>query len=124
MSNPSTTAELFTLESVVRGHHIYKRVWTPMLGEKLQIEIDFNLLRKFYFCESINCEVLKSSQFAFNRYSQLKPDLRYWSVGIGTGMWVVVLEYDNSHYHIGIGIIWVVVFEHDIGVWELVLEHG
>ena len=47
MSNPSTTAELFTLESVVRGHHIYKRVWTPMLGEKLQIEIDFNLLRKF-----------------------------------------------------------------------------
>ena len=47
MSNSSTTAELFTLESVVRGHHIYKRVWTPMLGEKLQIEIDFNLLRKF-----------------------------------------------------------------------------
>ena len=47
MSNPSTTAELFTLESVVRGHHIYKRVRTPMLGEKLQIEIDFNLLRKF-----------------------------------------------------------------------------
>ena len=40
MTSPSTTPELFTLESVVRGHHIYKRVWTPMLGEKLQIAIE------------------------------------------------------------------------------------
>ena len=40
MTSPSTTAELFTLESVVRGHHIYKRVWTPMLGKKLQIAIE------------------------------------------------------------------------------------
>ena len=40
MTSPSPTAELFTLESVVRGHHIYKRVWSPMLGEKLQIEIE------------------------------------------------------------------------------------
>ena len=24
----------------MRGNHIYKRVWTPMLGEKLQIEIE------------------------------------------------------------------------------------
>ena len=40
MSSPSTRAELFTLESVVRGHHIYKRIWTPMLGERLQIEVE------------------------------------------------------------------------------------
>ena len=30
-----------------------------------------------YYCESIDCEVVINSQFAINRYSQLKPDLRY-----------------------------------------------
>ena len=40
MASPSITAESFTLESVVRGHHIYKRMWTPMLDERLQIEIE------------------------------------------------------------------------------------
>ena len=30
-----------------------------------------------YICESINCEHKKYSQFAINRYSQLKTDLRY-----------------------------------------------
>ena len=40
MTSPSTTAESFTLESVVHVHHIYKRIWTPMLGERLQIEIE------------------------------------------------------------------------------------
>ena len=37
MASPSAT---FILESVVRGHHIYKRIWTPMLGEILQIELE------------------------------------------------------------------------------------
>ena len=33
--------------------------------------------RKFIPCESIYCELLKTLQFTFNRYLQLKPDLRY-----------------------------------------------
>ncbi len=37
MASPSAT---FILESVVRGHHIYKRIWTPMLGEILQIKLE------------------------------------------------------------------------------------
>ena len=32
-----------------------------------------------YVCESINCDRRKNSQFAINRYSQLKPILRYFS---------------------------------------------
>ena len=26
------------MESVVRGHHIYKNVWTPFVGEVLHVE--------------------------------------------------------------------------------------
>ena len=29
-------AESFRIESVVRGHHFYKTVWTPRLGEELE----------------------------------------------------------------------------------------
>ena len=32
--------DFFAVESVVRGHHIYKRTWTPVLGETLQIEME------------------------------------------------------------------------------------
>ena len=35
------------------------------------------LIAQAYSCESIDCELLKTSQIAFNRYSQLKPDLWY-----------------------------------------------
>lgn len=30
--------ENFMLESSVRGHHIYKRVWTPVIGQQLQVQ--------------------------------------------------------------------------------------
>ena len=31
----AVTSELYEMESVVRGHHIYKAVWTPVIGEEL-----------------------------------------------------------------------------------------
>ena len=40
MASPSARNESFILERVVRGHHIYKRVWTPVLGERLPITIE------------------------------------------------------------------------------------
>ena len=40
IASQSTSPESFIFESVVRGHHIYKRVWTPVLGEKLGIVIE------------------------------------------------------------------------------------
>ena len=35
----ASTAEdaVYLHESVVRGHHIYKRVWSPTIGEVLQL---------------------------------------------------------------------------------------
>ena len=40
MASQGATPESFILESVVRGHHIYKQTWTPFLGEKLLIGIE------------------------------------------------------------------------------------
>ena len=31
----SQVEEMFCLDSTVRGHHVYKTVWTPFLGEIL-----------------------------------------------------------------------------------------
>ena len=31
--------EMYCLESAVRGHHICKRVWNPLVGEKLPVDI-------------------------------------------------------------------------------------
>ena len=28
------------MDSVVRGHHVYKSIWTPFLGEVLRVEIE------------------------------------------------------------------------------------
>ena len=36
--------ETYEEESVIRGHHIYKRIWTPRIGEQLTTEIDHNNL--------------------------------------------------------------------------------
>ena len=32
----------FSLDSVIRGHHIYKTVWTPSVGETVQLELEKN----------------------------------------------------------------------------------
>ena len=32
--------EMYCLESVVFGHHICKRVWIPVVGEKLPVDIE------------------------------------------------------------------------------------
>ena len=29
--------ESFTFESAVRGHHVFKRIWTPVNGQLLQV---------------------------------------------------------------------------------------
>lgn len=31
----------FIQESVIRGHHIYKHVWTPFVGEELELDQEF-----------------------------------------------------------------------------------
>ena len=34
----STTRSVYKKESMVRGHHIYKKSWTSMIGEVLPVE--------------------------------------------------------------------------------------
>ncbi len=37
MASQDTSDLVHTLDSVVRGHHVYKRIWTPTVGEQLQL---------------------------------------------------------------------------------------
>ncbi len=37
MASQDTSDLVHTLDSVVRGHHVYKRIGTPTVGEKLQL---------------------------------------------------------------------------------------
>ena len=32
------TTSHYTVESVIRGHHVYKHIWTPLSGEELALE--------------------------------------------------------------------------------------
>ena len=34
------TSMSFSIDLVVRGHHIYEDVWTPEIGERLQCQIE------------------------------------------------------------------------------------
>ena len=34
----AVTSEWYEMESVVRGHRIYKAVWTPVIGEELLLQ--------------------------------------------------------------------------------------
>lgn len=36
----ATDDETFILESTIRGHHVYKRVWTPVIGQELQVQAE------------------------------------------------------------------------------------
>ena len=35
MASQGANSESLCLESVIRGHHVYKRVWSPRIGEQL-----------------------------------------------------------------------------------------
>ena len=39
---------LFSIDSVVRGHHVYKDIWSPEIGEILQCQIDSYNIHDMY----------------------------------------------------------------------------
>ena len=40
MANSPVLFDSLAISSFVRGHHIYKRIWTPSEGEVLQLQLD------------------------------------------------------------------------------------
>ena len=42
MASLSEDTNEFSLESVVRGHHVYKCLWTPHIGEQLTLQHEEN----------------------------------------------------------------------------------
>ena len=43
-------AESFRMESVVHGHHVYKTVWTPHLGEELETRTELDNQHNQFGC--------------------------------------------------------------------------
>ena len=41
----SHVLDSFKLSSFVRGHHIYKEIWTPVVGEELQLQRESSSLK-------------------------------------------------------------------------------
>ncbi len=41
-ASQDTSDLVVNLDSVVRGHHVYKRIWTPTIGEQLQLRPEEN----------------------------------------------------------------------------------
>ena len=99
----------------MRGHHIYKPIWTPVLGEKLQIKIeeekhhdsravavikdgvakdDNNCV--IYSLRSFDCEFQKNSQFAIKGTSQSKPVLQYINL-VYSLHYVLLHNYSNDY---------------------------
>ena len=37
----------FRIGSTVRGHRVYKSLWTPVMGEKLRVQIEDNIFDEF-----------------------------------------------------------------------------
>ena len=37
-----TMATSFRIESTVRGHHVYKALWSPYIGEELPVQCEVN----------------------------------------------------------------------------------
>ena len=40
--------EVYEVDSVVRGHHIFKEIWTPFIGEDLECKRDVSNTRDAY----------------------------------------------------------------------------
>ena len=41
----SEADEVYTYDSVIRGHHVYKLIWTPRMGEQLPLRCEDNNVR-------------------------------------------------------------------------------
>ena len=43
-----SSSSYFTVDSVIRAHHIYKDVWSPCVGEELSLEQEHENSHDFY----------------------------------------------------------------------------
>ena len=39
----SEADEVYTYDSVIRGHHVYKLIWTPRMGKQLPLRCEDNV---------------------------------------------------------------------------------
>ena len=50
--------ESFTFESAVRGHHVFKRIWTPVNGQLLQVRAETGNERDPYAVATVHDDTI------------------------------------------------------------------
>ena len=40
---------MYEKESVVRGHHVYKAIWTPVIGDELEVRTEDDNYYYYYY---------------------------------------------------------------------------
>ena len=60
---------MYEKESVVRGHHVYKAIWTPVIGEELEVRtvgLEVPCMYVYSSCASLNSFSAKSTALSLN----------------------------------------------------------
>ena len=52
--------EVYEVNSIVRGHHVFKEIWTPFIGQDLECKRDVSNTRDVYAVEIMQTCSLKS----------------------------------------------------------------
>ena len=62
--------ESCTLESAVRGHHVYKTTWSPAIGQVLQVGVeDSNAYDRYAVATCLRDTVGAEDSNAYDRYA-------------------------------------------------------
>ena len=60
MKVESSGNEVYEVDSIVRGHHVFKEIWTPFIGEDLECKRDVSNTRDAYAVGIMRMRFLKS----------------------------------------------------------------
>jgi len=53
--------EEFQIVSIVRGHHVYRSIWTPRIGEVLVAHVESNNLEDDYTVAIVKGDVVRTT---------------------------------------------------------------
>ena len=67
--------EEFQIVSVARGHHVYKSLWTPHIGEVLAAAVESDNSEDDYVVSNVKGNVVVGREFKFSR------NFYYWFYG-------------------------------------------
>ena len=62
--------ESFTFESAVRGHHVFKRIWTPVNGQLLQVRAETGNERDPYAVATVHDDTIVGHHMCLAKFQE------------------------------------------------------